>query len=136
MDDGNVVAAGQSLATCSGRNGRCMVQWRTNVRYVTQHKADLPGSPRDFILRIQSFYSQSTLATLSEDKTMTQTISNLQHWGMGESMCDNQLLRRRTTAFITTTTHIWTKSGRHCWEENLSKCSLPLLWHHMQKCYS
>ncbi|KAL3766314.1 hypothetical protein ACHAWU_005706 [Discostella pseudostelligera] len=84
MDDGNVVAAGQSLATCSGRNGRCMVQWRTNVRYVTQHKADLPGSPRDFILRIQSFYSQSTLATLSEDKTMTQTISNLQHWGMGE----------------------------------------------------
>ena len=66
-----------------------MVQWRTSVRYVTQHKADLPGTPRDFILRILSFYSHSTFETPSEDEMMTQILWNLQHWGMGESAGDD-----------------------------------------------
>ena len=89
MDGGDVMVSGQSLAACSGRNGGSMVQWRTSVRYVTQHKADLPGTPRDFILRILSFYSHSTFETPSEDEMMTQILWNLQHWGMGESAGDD-----------------------------------------------
>ncbi|KAL3811369.1 hypothetical protein ACHAXA_011333 [Cyclostephanos tholiformis] len=94
MDGGDVIASGISLKSCSGnRDGRGikpdMVQWRTNVRYVTQYKVDLPGTPRDFVSRVASFRSHSKFNTPSEDEVISQTASYLQRWGMGEIEYEN-----------------------------------------------
>ena len=94
MNDGDVMTSGLSLADCSGRgDGRGlehnMVQWRTIVRYVTQNKADLPGTPRDFISRITSFHTPPTFDISSEDGMMSHTISYLNRWGMGENKHDD-----------------------------------------------
>ena len=88
MDDGDVITFGISLNGCysNQRHGfrHDMVHWRTQVRYVTQYKVDLPGSPRDFISRISSFHSHSKFDNPSEDEMISQTTSYLQRWGMGE----------------------------------------------------
>ncbi len=90
MDGGDVTTSGMSLKTCSDNRDRRgvrpdMVQWRTNVRYVTQYKVDLPGTPRDFVSRVASFRSHSKFSTLLEDEVISQTASYLQCWGMGEN---------------------------------------------------
>ena len=87
MDDGDVMTSGLSLAGCSGLGdgrglGHGMVEWRTTVRYVTQNKADLPGTPRDFISRVASFYTPSMHDTTLEDEMMSHTNSYLEQWGM------------------------------------------------------
>lgn len=88
MDDGDVITFGISLNGCysNQRHGfrHDMVHWRTQVRYVTQYKVDLPGTPRDFISRISSFHSHSKFDNPSEDEMISQTTSYLQRWGMGE----------------------------------------------------
>jgi len=90
MDDGDVNVSGLSLAGCFGQDDHDfshtnMVHWRTIVRYVTQYKVDIPGTPRDFILRIVLFHSYSKFDNPSEDEMVSQTISYLQDWGMEES---------------------------------------------------
>ncbi|ACI64175.1 predicted protein, partial [Thalassiosira pseudonana CCMP1335] len=57
MDEGDIIADGISVASCLGIDGHHnshfgMTQWRQSVRYVTQYKVDIPGTPRDFILRM------------------------------------------------------------------------------------
>jgi ABC-type iron transport system FetAB ATPase subunit len=94
MDGGDVIAAGISLnGISSNRDGHGirpdMVQWRTNVRYVTQYKVDLPGTPRDFISRVASFHYHSKFNLSSEDELISQTVSYLQRWDMGENKCVN-----------------------------------------------
>jgi ABC-type iron transport system FetAB ATPase subunit len=89
LDDGDVMTSGLSLSACYGRGdgnglGHDIIQWRTTVRYVTQNKADLPGTPRDFIARVASFHI-STFEFLSEDEMLLQTMSYLDQWGMGGS---------------------------------------------------
>ncbi len=93
MNDGDVMTSGLSLAGCSARRvGRGlehdMVQWRTTVRYVTQNKADLPGTPRDFISRITTFLTPPAFDISSEEEMMSHTISYLSRWGMGGSHDD------------------------------------------------
>ena len=88
MNDGDVMTSGLSLAGCSGvgegrRLEQDMVQWRATVRYVTQNKADLPGTPRDFISRVTSFNTPPTFGISTEDKMISHTISYLNLWGMG-----------------------------------------------------
>jgi ABC-type multidrug transport system ATPase subunit len=88
MDNGDVFFSGMSLHGCSNNRdgfGHNMVQWRTNVRYVTQYKVDLPGTPRDFVSRVASFYSHSKFDSPPENEMISQTSSYLQSWGMGES---------------------------------------------------
>lgn len=75
MDAGDVVASGLSLANC------CMLQWRSNVRYVTQYKVDIPGTPREFIMRISSFSSYNLERP---DDIVLQALNYLQCWGMGD----------------------------------------------------
>ena len=94
MDGGDVIASGMSLNDCSDNRDRRgirpdMVQWRKNVRYVTQYKVDLPGTPRDFVSRVASFHSHSKFDTPSEDEVISQTASYLQCWGMGENEYEN-----------------------------------------------
>jgi ABC-type iron transport system FetAB ATPase subunit len=90
MDIGDVIFSGMSLRGCSSYQdgfGHCMIQWRTNVRYVTQYKVDLPGTPRDFVSRIASFHSHSRFDSPTENEMISQTASYLQGWGMGENEC-------------------------------------------------
>jgi len=107
MDHGDILASGMSLAKCSGRDdGRMvdnnvhysMVQWRTAVRYVTQYKVDIAGTPRDFILRVSSFSSYTMpqregggrkvfFGTPSGDEMISETLLYLNQWGsIGEEL--------------------------------------------------
>lgn len=76
MDDGDVISSKISIKNCS------MVEWRMNVRYVTQYKVDLPGTPRDFIYRIASLQSYSKYNGPTEEVMITKTLVYLQRWGM------------------------------------------------------
>ena len=76
MDDGDVITSRISIKSCS------MVEWRMNVRCVTQYKVDLPGTPRDFIYRIASLKSHSKYNCPTEKVMITQTLAYLQRWGM------------------------------------------------------
>ena len=76
MDDGDVINSAISIKSCS------MVGWRMNVRYVTQYKVDLPGTPRDFIYRIASLQFHSKYNSPTEEVMITQSLAYLQRWGM------------------------------------------------------
>ena len=90
MDEGDVTLAEMSLAGCSGRDGNetrddgDMVRWRTAVRYVTQYKVDIAGTPRDFILRVASFRARSDGEpdAPSGDDMLSQAQAYLARWGM------------------------------------------------------
>eukprot|EP00580_Thalassiosira_gravida_P017493 CAMPEP_0201658358 /NCGR_PEP_ID=MMETSP0494-20130426/1263_1 /ASSEMBLY_ACC=CAM_ASM_000839 /TAXON_ID=420259 /ORGANISM="Thalassiosira gravida, Strain GMp14c1" /LENGTH=687 /DNA_ID=CAMNT_0048135331 /DNA_START=4 /DNA_END=2067 /DNA_ORIENTATION=- len=77
MDDGDVVLDGSRLAGIDND----MVQWRTAVRYVTQYKVDIPGTPRELVLRVASFSKRD--GPQHGDEMVLQTMSYLQQWGMG-----------------------------------------------------
>lgn len=84
MDDGNVLACGLSLADCftgHDQSHNNMIKWRTNIRYVTQYKVDIPGTPREFILNVSNLSNGAP----SENDLVTQTLLYLQEWGMGEN---------------------------------------------------
>lgn len=81
MDDGNVFACGLSLADCftgHDQSNNNMINWRTNVRYVTQYKVDIPGTPREFILNV------ANLSNDTPSDMVTQTLLYLEEWGMNE----------------------------------------------------
>ncbi|KAL7550945.1 hypothetical protein ACHAWF_014154 [Thalassiosira exigua] len=101
MDRGDVVLSGLRLAECCGLVGRrsfiglddnlgSMIQWRTAVRYVTQYKVDVPGTPREFLRRIAEFCSKhshgdGSFCVPPEDVMVSQTASYLERWGMGDA---------------------------------------------------
>ena len=94
-DSGDVFVSGLVgkllLSGCKlGSNREDMVLWRSEVRYVTQYKVDIPGTPRDFIDRIQSFRSYSTYAATNSLKPtlLSSTIAYLEDWGMETSTSD------------------------------------------------
>jgi ABC-type uncharacterized transport system, permease component len=57
--------------------------WRKQVRYVTQYKIDVPGTPSDFIRRITGFeaWARDPKAP-SFDQMINKTITILQQWGV------------------------------------------------------
>mmetsp|Transcript_12461 Transcript_12461/g.18589 ORF Transcript_12461/g.18589 Transcript_12461/m.18589 type:complete len:660 (+) Transcript_12461:171-2150(+) len=68
------------LSDCKiGSSRKDMVRWRSEVRYVTQYKVDIPGTPRDFIDRIKKFRSSSTHASTD---LVASSIAYLEDWGM------------------------------------------------------
>jgi ABC-type iron transport system FetAB ATPase subunit len=88
MDDGDVINSTISIKSCS------MIEWRMNVRYVTQYKVDLPGTPRDFIYRIASLQSHSKYNGPTEEIMITQTLAYLQCWGMEGSSSSSEYLNK------------------------------------------
>jgi len=82
MDDGDVTACDMSLAACG--ESIDMVHWRSRVRYVTQYKVDIPGTPRDFIHTATSLKAYSKSDTPTENEMIEQTLLYLDDWGMGE----------------------------------------------------
>lgn len=70
------------LSGCkNGSSREDMVRWRSEVRYVTQYKVDVPGTPRDFIDRMKRFRSYSTHTDAAS--FVSSTIAYLEDWGMG-----------------------------------------------------
>ena len=90
-DSGDVFVADSSdnllpLSDCkSGSAHKNMVGWRSKVRYLTQYKVDIPGTPRDFIDRMKGFHSYSVRDDTDMLKTSLEssTIAYLEDWGMG-----------------------------------------------------
>lgn len=76
------------LSDCTNGSGQNnMVLWRSEVRYVTQYKVDIPGTPREFIERIKGFrfYSSNKGAEqITANEMVSTTIAYLKEWGMGE----------------------------------------------------
>ena len=78
----------------SGQND--MVRWRSDVRYVTQYKVDIPGTPREFIERIKGFrFYSSNAEQITANDMVSTTIAYLKEWGMdemssGDSESNNQ----------------------------------------------
>lgn len=86
-DSGDAFVAGlvDNLLLSDCKNGstrKDMVRWRSEVRYVTQYKVDIPGTPRDFIDRVNRFRSYST--HMGTDM-IHATIAYLEEWGMETS---------------------------------------------------
>ena len=78
MDAGDVLLAGTSR-----RQYADPTEWRKNVRYVTQYKVDVRGTPLDFIQRVTSFQSwkKDKEAPLAEEMLAT-TRELVQNWGL------------------------------------------------------
>lgn len=90
-DSGDAFVSGlvDDLLLSDCKNGsirKDMVRWRSEVRYVTQYKVDIPGTPRDFIDRINKFRSYST--HVGTDDMTRATIAYLEDWGMVTSSDD------------------------------------------------
>ena len=60
--------------------GNHVVEWRRQVRYVTQSKIQIPGTPLQFIRKVQSFHSWKME---SEVDFMKHVTHHLRQWGMG-----------------------------------------------------
>ncbi|KAL7539312.1 hypothetical protein ACHAWF_006375 [Thalassiosira exigua] len=98
MDHGDVVMSSLALAECYGLAGRgdshtSMIEWRTAVRYVTQYKVDIPGTPRDFLHRVSQFSQYSNkphvggeFCTSPGDAMFSQTALYLRHWSI-DNLC-------------------------------------------------
>ena len=57
--------------------------WRQQVRYVTQFKVDLPGTPREFIQSLMAFQIAKRHSLNTTTKTMVTEVKKLmQAWGM------------------------------------------------------
>jgi ABC-type iron transport system FetAB ATPase subunit len=61
------------------------IEWRKQVRYVTQYKVEVSGTPWDFIQRVASFQSWQKQIGAKEDMLAT-TRELVQAWGM-EAAC-------------------------------------------------
>mmetsp|Transcript_3701 Transcript_3701/g.7307 ORF Transcript_3701/g.7307 Transcript_3701/m.7307 type:complete len:658 (-) Transcript_3701:1873-3846(-) len=99
MDGGDITVDEMSLADCFHHTDHSvhnpdrynMTNWRQRVRYVTQYKVDIPGTPRDFVSRVASFQSYSqTLPTSgitapSDDDIISHSMQYLEKWGLGLS---------------------------------------------------
>lgn len=67
-----------------------MALWRQQVRYVTQSKVDIPGTPRDFIQRVASFRSWQRTNAPSADEMVAASRDLVQRWGMEVSSLDKK----------------------------------------------
>lgn len=74
------------LEGMSRRDFKNPAQWRRQVRYVSQYKVDIPGTPQQFIQRVSSFRSWQKHDMPSVDEMMVSSLSLLQKWGL-ESSC-------------------------------------------------
>ena len=77
MDSGSI-----SLDGIDSQAYDCASDWRKRVRYVTQYKVDVPGTPREFIRRVTSFKSWTHDNWPSEELMIESTIKFVEEWGL------------------------------------------------------
>jgi putative ABC transport system permease protein len=94
---GEIYLSGQRRDTFAS-----MTTWRREVRYVTQYKVDIPGTPNDFIRRITSLQSWRATATARTNRAAehdvvppptlqemtSMTLELVQHFGLEASKLD------------------------------------------------
>ena len=68
----------------------CPAQWRCQVRYVSQYKVDIPGTPRQFIQRVSSFHSWQMQSMPSVDEMTVSSLSLLYKWGLEPGCLDTE----------------------------------------------
>ena len=75
-------------------NGKNVVEWRRQIRYVTQTKVHIPGTPLQFIKKIQSFRSwkaEDDRSDVVTDYDMMKHVSHhIRQWGMGLECLDKE----------------------------------------------
>jgi len=75
-----------------------MANWRRRVRYVTQNKVAIPGTPRDFMVRITNFHTwridNSSLSSielpLTKEEMNASCLELIQKFGLGISSLDKE----------------------------------------------
>jgi ABC-type glutathione transport system ATPase component len=69
--------------------------WRQRVRYVTQYKIDIPGSPKDFVKNITRFssWNHKNSASPSKDEMLGSCYELLKKWGMEASYLEKEWLQ-------------------------------------------
>lgn len=91
LDDngGDVALNGKSLT----KDFPNLTHWRRQVRYVSQHKIDIPGTPKQFIERISSFaswrFSHGTQMPSGSDMLST-TVDLIREWGLGSNALESE----------------------------------------------
>jgi len=82
LQEGDLWLQGRSWK--DGYNGNNSVEWRRQVRYVTQSKVQIPGTPLQFIKKIQSFQSWKAADNARSKYDFWEHVSHhLRQWGMG-----------------------------------------------------
>jgi len=75
-------------------NGNDAVEWRRQIRYVTQTKVQIPGTPLQFIKKITSFRSwkaEDDRSDIVTDYDMMKHVSHhIRQWGMGLECLDKE----------------------------------------------
>jgi len=65
-------------------------QWRRQVRYVSQYKVDIPGTPRQFIQQVSCLNSWKKHNMPSLDEMVTFSLSLLQNWSLEASCLEKE----------------------------------------------
>ena len=76
-----------------GRNQTLMSpsDWRRQVRYVTQSKVEIPGTPREFIHKVTQFESWKHSREAIDEESMVETVSSLLYrWGLAGNVLDQE----------------------------------------------
>ncbi len=81
LQEGDLLLQGKSWK--DEFEGNTVVEWRQQVRYVTQSKIQIPGTPLQFIKKIQSFRSWNLDGNRKEIDFMKHISHHLRQWGMG-----------------------------------------------------
>jgi len=81
LQDGDIWLQGRSWK--DGYSGDNSIEWRREVRYVTQSKVQIPGTPLQFIKKMQTFRSWKADNDRPEYDFMKHVSHHLRQWGMG-----------------------------------------------------
>lgn len=69
----------------------CPSDWRKRVRYVTQYKVDIHGSPKDFVNRVTNFKSWKRQNELLSESAMLESVTELvEEWGLPATCLDKE----------------------------------------------
>lgn len=85
LDEGTISLDGIRLQAFD-----CPSDWRKRVRYVTQYKVDVPGSPREFVRRVTSFKSWKRDGWPTEQDMVKSAIELVEQWGLPASCLDKE----------------------------------------------
>lgn len=79
---------GQVLLHGSEMKSFGIVEWRRRVKYVSQYKIDIPGTPTDFLKTFLRFGAWRQQGGLSLGELMSTTTALINEWGMDNSAMD------------------------------------------------
>lgn len=85
MNSGEILLDGQSRNEFANS-----AHWRRQVRYVSQYKVDIPGTPRQFVKQVSSFLSWRKQNMPSFEEMMTSSLQLVQRWGLEPTCLDSE----------------------------------------------